>query len=90
MPELVLDDQPAVQQQVDGVVKRGTTDAVLVVFHYVIQRVDVEMAVDGIDFFKDGETLWRFAQLATHQVVDEYLLDGQIGIVKRVFHFFGS
>ena len=35
--ELVLDDQTAVQKQVNSVVQGGPADAVLVVFHLVVQ-----------------------------------------------------
>ena len=50
VPELVLNDQSAVQQQVDSIIQGGATDAVLVVLHPVVQRVDVEVPVGGIDF----------------------------------------
>ena len=69
--KLVLDDQTAVQQQVDGVVQGGTTDAVLVVFHLVIERVDVEMPVGGVNLFEDGKTFRRLPQLPSLKIVDE-------------------
>ena len=37
VPKLVLDDQPTVQQQVDGIIQGGATDAVLVVLHLVVE-----------------------------------------------------
>ena len=63
VPKLVFDDQAAVEQQVDGVVQSGSADTVLVVFHAVIQRVDVEMPIGGVDFLQDGKTLRGLAQL---------------------------
>ena len=36
VPKLVLDDQSAVEQQLNGVVERGSADEVLVVFHLVV------------------------------------------------------
>ena len=86
VPKLVLDDQAAVEQEVDGVVECGTTDAVLVVFHLVVQRVDVKMSIGGVNLLEDGKTFWGLPQFPPLKVIDEYLLDGQIGIVKRVFH----
>ena len=71
VPKLVLDDQSAVQQQFDGVVQRGAADAVFVVFHLVVERVDVEMPVGGINLLEDGKTLWGLAQFLPLQVVDE-------------------
>ena len=87
VPKLVLDDQPAVQQPVDGIIYSGATEVVLVVFHLVIERINIEMPVGGVNFLEDGEALRSFAQLPPLQVVNEYLLDCQIGIVERVFHF---
>jgi len=87
VPKLVLDDQSAVQQQFDGVVERRPTDEVLVVLHLVVERVDVEMPVGGVDFLEDGKAFRRLAQFPLLKVFDEYLLDSQIGIVKRFFHF---
>ena len=63
VPKLVFDDQTAVEQQVDGVIQSGSADAVLVVFHAVIQRVDVEMPVSSVDFLEDGKSLRSLAQL---------------------------
>ena len=61
--KLVFDDQTAVEQQVDSVIQSGSADAVLVVFHAVIQRVDVEMPVSSVDFLEDGKSLGSLAQL---------------------------
>ena len=71
VPKLVLDDQSAVQEQFDGVVYSGAADAVFVVFHLVVQRVDVEVPVGGVNLFEDGKALGRLAQLPPLQVVDE-------------------
>lgn len=61
VPKLVLDDQAAIQQQLDGVVKRGAADAIFVVLHLVIERVDVEVPICRIDFLEDGKTLGGLA-----------------------------
>ena len=37
VPKLVLDDQPTVQKQVDGIVQGGPTDTVLVIPHPIVQ-----------------------------------------------------
>ena len=63
VPKLVLDDQAAVQQQVDGIVERGAANAVLVVFHLVVERVDVEVPVVRVNLLEDGETLRRLSKL---------------------------
>ena len=59
--ELVLDHQVAVEQQHDGVVQGGAAYTVLVVFHLVIKRLDVEMPVGGVDLLQDGETFRSLA-----------------------------
>ena len=55
VPELVLDHQIAVEQQLDGVVQGGAADTVFVVLHLVVERLNVEMAIGGIDLLKDGK-----------------------------------
>ena len=62
VPELMLDDQTAVEQQVDSIILCGSTDAVLVVFHLVVQRVDVEMPIGRVNLLKDSKALGSLAQ----------------------------
>ena len=71
VPKLVLDDQTAIQHQLDGVIQGGTTDAVLVVFHLVIERVDVEVPVGRVNLFQDGEPFRGLAQLLPLEIVNE-------------------
>ena len=74
--ELVLDHQVAVEQQHDGVVQGGAAYTVLVVFHLVVKRFDVEMPIGGVDLLKDGKTLWCLAQIVLPKILREYLFDG--------------
>ena len=75
--KLVLDHQIAVEQQLHGVVQGGATDAVFVVFHPVIERLDVEMPVDRVDLLKDGKPLRGFSEIVIVKIIGEYLLDSQ-------------
>lgn len=71
VPKLVLNNQPAVEEQVDGVVQSGTTDAILVVLHPVIQRFDVEVAINGVNLLENGKPLRGLAEFVTMQIVSE-------------------
>ena len=86
MPELVLDHQVAVEQQLDGVIQGGPADPVLVVFHLVVERLDVEMPVGGVDLLQDGIALRGLAKVALLKVFGKYLLDGQRNVFIGVSH----
>ena len=58
--ELVFDHQIAVQEQLDGVVKGGSADTVFVVFHLVVQLLNVEMPMGGVYFLQDRISLRGF------------------------------
>lgn len=50
IPELVLGNKAAIQQQLDRVIQSGTADPVLVILHANIECLDIEMPVGVIDF----------------------------------------
>ena len=78
--ELVLDDQPGIDEQDDGVVKGRTADTeFLVIGHQRIKRIDVEMPVDGIDGIEYGVTFGCLAMPVRIEIFGEYLSD-------RIFH----
>lgn len=78
--ELVLDDQPRVNEQDDGVVEGSPADAELfLVGHERVERVDVEMAVDGVDGIKYGIAFGSLPMPVRIEIFGEYLLD-------RIFH----
>ena len=78
--ELVLDDQPRVDKQDNGVVEGSPADAELfLVGHERVERVDVEMAVDGVDGIKYGIAFGSLPMPVRIEIFGEYLLD-------RIFH----
>lgn len=78
--ELVLDDQPRVDKQDNGVVEGSPADAELfLVGHERVERVDVEMAVDGIDGIEYGIAFGSLPMPVRIEIFGEYLLD-------RIFH----
>ena len=60
LAELVFDDQLTFEQQLNGIVERGTADTVVLVFHRNIKGFDVEMAFARIDFVENGEAFGGF------------------------------
>ena len=78
--ELVLDDQPRVDKQDNGVVEGSPADAELfLVGHERVERVDVEMAVDGVDGIEYGIAFGSLPMPVRIEIFGEYLLD-------RIFH----
>lgn len=78
--ELVLDDQPGIDKQDNGIVEGGAADAeILLVGHQRIKRIDVEMPVDGIDGIEYGVTFGCLAMPVRIEIFGEYLSD-------RIFH----
>lgn len=78
--KLVLDDQPRVDKQDNGVVEGSPADAELfLVGHERVERVDVEMAVDGVDGIEYGIAFGSLPMPVRIEIFGEYLLD-------RIFH----
>lgn len=78
--ELVLDDQPRVDKQDNSVVEGSPADAELfLVGHERVERVDVEMAVDGVDGIEYGIAFGSLPMPVRIEIFGEYLLD-------RIFH----
>jgi hypothetical protein len=74
--ELMLDNQPGINQQDDGVVERGPAHAeVFLIDHERIEGINVEMAFDRIDGIENGIALRGFPVAIDMQVFGEYLLD---------------
>ena len=78
--ELMLDDQPRVDEQDDGIVEGSPADTELfLVGHQRVERVDVEMAVNGVDGIKNGKAFGSLPMPVRIEIFGEYLLD-------RIFH----
>ena len=90
VPELVLDHQVGVEQQLNGIVQGGAADTVFVVLHLVVQLFDVEMAIRGVDLMKDGESLRGFPKIVLVKVFGEYLPDCQYDGFVVFFHVLGT
>ena len=75
LSKLVLGYEPAIQKQVQGVVHRGSTHPIILVFHIDIERFHIEMAGIAVYFLQYGKAFGRFAQALLFQVIFEYPLD---------------
>ena len=85
--ELVAGDELAVEQQSDVVVDGGFADMVVVFEQHVVDGLYVEVALDGVNLVKNGESFGRFAHGVFVQVIGEYLFDCIFCAFRR-FHFF--
>ena len=74
LPELVLADKRAIQQQLDRVVKRGAAYTIVFVLHLEVQVLDVEMLFALVNFLQDGISLGRFAVAVVLEVKRENVL----------------
>jgi len=69
--ELVLAYESAIQQQFDGIVKRGAAHPIVLVLHLDIEVLDVEVLLAIVDLVQDGVALGRFAVPLVFQVFGE-------------------
>jgi len=74
-PKLVFNDQFAIEQQINGVVKCGTTDPVVLIFHGNIERLYIEMAVVRVDLIQYGISFGGFTVPIFFQIFCENLPD---------------
>ena len=94
--KLVLDNQPGIDEQNNGIVKRGAAyPKVLVVGHKRIKRVDIKMSVNGINRVEYGIAFGRLAMSVRIKIFGEYLPDRIfyiliIHISNKVNSFFGK
>lgn len=74
--KLVLDDQPCIDQQNDGIVKGSPADTeILMICHERVERIDIEMAIDRIDRVEYGIAFGGLAMPVHIEILREYLLD---------------
>jgi hypothetical protein len=78
--ELMLDNQPGIDKQYDGVVQRRTAHSeILLVCHQRIKRINIEMAVYGINSVEYGISFGSLAMPVHIEIFGEYL-------PNRIFH----
>lgn len=92
-PELVLYHQPAIEQQVNGVVQGGAAHPKVHLHHRLVERVDIEMALRGVYVVEYGESFGCLPMLMQREVLCELLVypifQLQIGIhVCKIMLFF--
>ena len=81
LSELMLYHQAAIEEQLYGIVESGPADPVVFVLHEDVERLDIEMAVPGIDLIQDGITFGCFAVPLLLQIVSEDLLYSLFGLL---------
>lgn len=75
VPELMLGNKVAVEQQIDGIVKRSAAHAVFVVFHLDIERFYIKMPVGIINLLENCKTFRRFPMPQLFKIFCEYLFN---------------
>lgn len=83
--KLVFGYQVAIQQQFDGIVKGGPANAVFIVFHPDVKRLDVEMPLGVVNFLEYGVALGRFPVSFTFKIFRKDLFNC-FKCFLRVFH----
>lgn len=68
LSELMLAYQITLNQQIERVIHRGTTHPVIFVFHVDVQRLNIKMAIQRINFFEYGVPFWRLAKLLIFKI----------------------
>lgn len=83
LAELMPRNQVTDQQQLDGIIQRGSAHPVLLVFHRHIQRFDIEVTVVRIDLIQNGEAFRCFPVPVLLKVVRKDLPDYTFGFLIR-------
>jgi hypothetical protein len=74
IPELMLDNQIGIEQKNDGIVKRSPAYTKFSLgLHIIIERLDVEMTLDGINGIKYGITFGSFPMPVCLQILSQLL-----------------
>jgi len=60
LPKLVFADQCAIKQQFNGIVQGGAAHAIVLVFHFEVEMLNVKMVLAIVNFLKDGVAFGRF------------------------------
>lgn len=74
LAELVFADQLAIEQQFDGVVKCGAAYAIIFVFHFDIQILDIKMLFAVVNLAQYGVSLGCFAVPVGFEIVRKNVL----------------
>ncbi len=80
--KLMLNNQFAVLKQLYGVVKGGPANAVLVIFHFDIERLHIKMAFGEIDLTQNGKTFGRFPVPVGREVGRKNVFNGFVNLLK--------
>lgn len=87
LSELVAAYQAAFQQQLYGIVKRGTAHAVVLVFHFDVERLYVKMFLAIVNFLKYSIALRCFPVASVFQVFGEDIFYNLLVFI--IFHGMG-
>lgn len=75
LAELMTGDQLRFQQQVNGIIQGGATDAKPFILHADKKRFDIEVFVHRVDLLQDSEALRGFSMPLGFEKSGEYLAD---------------
>lgn len=73
LPKLVFGNQKTIDQQIQRIVNRSPADPIVLLFHRDKEAFYIEVPGPGINFFQNGESLWRFPKLFLLQIRSENL-----------------
>jgi hypothetical protein len=74
LPELMLNEELAFQQQFDGIVQGSPADPVVFILHGNIKGFHIKVAFPGIYLIHYGKSFGRFPVTMGLQILDEDIL----------------
>ena len=75
LSELMLYNQFAVQQDLNGVVQSSPADTLVFIFHRDVKRLDVKMTVAGVDLIQNGISFRRLTVTVSFKVFRKNIFD---------------
>lgn len=72
--KLVLSDQVTSKQQIHRVVKRGPADAVILIFHFDVERFNIKMPIKIVNLTEYGKAFRSFPMAVFFEVSRKNLL----------------
>jgi hypothetical protein len=75
LPKLVLDNQFAVKQNLNGIIQRCPAHPIILVLHGDIERLNVKMTIARIDLIQDSISLRGFPMTVSLEVLGKNILD---------------
>ena len=78
--KLMLADEVASQQEINGIIQCSATHTILFVFHLHIERLYIKVSLEAVDFIQNGKALRGFPVAVLFQITPENIANLMTGI----------